>query len=133
MKIIAYLKDQKKYGISGGKVDSKWQDEDDERISTESLFDTPPQRVFSELEGIGKYQNTKNINKGSSADDKGKPSLITEDTVVDTINRFRKGVEKEVNEEKKVTDKKLQKDNVSTEKVVKIKIINEQRDGKKNK
>lgn len=97
------------------------------------MFDTPPQRVFSELEGIGKYQNTKNINKGSSADDKGKPSLITEDTVVDTINRFRKGVEKEVNEEKKVTDKKLQKDNVSTEKVVKIKIINEQRDGKKNK
>ncbi|PKY47552.1 hypothetical protein RhiirA4_462777 [Rhizophagus irregularis] len=70
-------------------------DEDDERIST---VDTPPQRVFSELEGIAKYQNTKNINKGSSADDKGKPSLITEDTVVDTINRFRKGVEEELSE-----------------------------------
>ncbi|CAB4481824.1 unnamed protein product [Rhizophagus irregularis] len=123
---------RKNFSISEGE-NEKRQDEDDERISTESLFDTPPQRVFSELEGICKYQNTKNINKGSPADDKGKPSLITEDTVVDTINRFRKGVEEEVNEEKKVTDKKLQKDNVSTEKVVKIKIINEQRDGKKNK
>ncbi|CAG8651733.1 16808_t:CDS:2 [Rhizophagus irregularis] len=34
---------------------------------------------------------------------------------------------------KALANKKLQKDNVSTEKVVKIKIINEQRDGKKNK
>ncbi|CAB4429341.1 unnamed protein product [Rhizophagus irregularis] len=35
------------------------QDEHDEENLIEPLFETPPQRVFSELDGISKYQNTK--------------------------------------------------------------------------
>ncbi|PKK58818.1 hypothetical protein RhiirC2_795723 [Rhizophagus irregularis] len=51
----------------------------------------------------------KNINKGRTVDDGGKSMPITEDAVVDTINRFRKGIDDEVKEDNKVTDKKLQK------------------------
>ncbi|CAG8725453.1 10276_t:CDS:2, partial [Rhizophagus irregularis] len=49
-----------------------------------------------------------------TVDDGGKLMPITEDAVVDTINRFRKGIDDEVKEDNKVTGKKLQKGNVST-------------------
>jgi hypothetical protein len=57
------------------------------------------------LDGISiKYQNTKSINKSH-----GKSTALTENEVVDTINRYRKGVEEEVDQDNKVTSKKLQK------------------------
>ncbi|PKY43814.1 hypothetical protein RhiirA4_511354 [Rhizophagus irregularis] len=95
------------------------QDEHDEENLIEPLFETPPQKVFSELDGIS-----------HTVDDGGKSMPITEDAVVDTINRFRKGIDDEVKEDNKVTDKKLQKGNVSTAEEV-VNIINKQRNGKK--
>ncbi|CAB4485436.1 unnamed protein product [Rhizophagus irregularis] len=67
---------------------------------TGPLLDTPPQRVFSELGGI-----------------------------IDVIKKYREGVEEDV-ERDIITSKKLQKDNVTIEEVVKI--INDQRDEMKN-
>ncbi|PKY29562.1 hypothetical protein RhiirB3_446237 [Rhizophagus irregularis] len=82
------------------------QDKHNEENLIEPLFKTPPQRVFPELDGISKYQNTKKYQQRSY---RGKSMPITEDAVVDTINRFRKGIDDEVKEDNKVTDKKLQK------------------------
>lgn len=39
------------------------QDEHDEENLIEPLFETSPQRVFSELDGISKYRNTKKSTK----------------------------------------------------------------------
>ncbi|CAB4399125.1 unnamed protein product [Rhizophagus irregularis] len=49
----------------------------------------------------------KNINKGRTVDDGGKSMPITEDAVVDTINRFRKGIDDEVKEDNKKKDEKI--------------------------
>ncbi|CAG8644993.1 10065_t:CDS:2 [Rhizophagus irregularis] len=90
------------------KVDNKKIEEErkNDRV-TGPLLDTPPQRVFSELGGISMYQSTKKTNEGYT----------------------ESGVEEDV-ERDIITSKKLQKDNVTIEEVVKI--INDQRDEMKN-
>ncbi|CAG8782142.1 11162_t:CDS:2, partial [Rhizophagus irregularis] len=68
-------------------------------------------KSFSELDGISMYQNTKNIHKGNS-----------------TPSTSKLGDNKDV-EQETVTSKKLQKDSIIMEEVVKI--INDQRKEKK--
>ncbi|PKC11687.1 hypothetical protein RhiirA5_497502 [Rhizophagus irregularis] len=105
-KIIAYLKDQKSMETVGGTINRTeefGENMEKERRNdrvTGPLLDTPPQRVFSELGGI-----------------------------IDVIKKYREGVEEDV-ERDIITSKKLQKDNVTIEEVVKI--INDQRDEMKN-
>ncbi|CAB4477212.1 unnamed protein product [Rhizophagus irregularis] len=80
------------------------QDKHNEENLIEPLFKTPPQRVFPELDGISKYQNTKKYQQRSY---RGKSMPITEDAVVDTINRFRKGIDDEVKEDNKKKEEKI--------------------------
>ncbi|RGB43117.1 hypothetical protein C1646_750177 [Rhizophagus diaphanus] len=74
----------------------------------------PSSLVFSELDGISKYQNTKNINKDRTVDEGGKSTPITEDAVVDTINRFRKGIDDEVKEDNKRWKEKRRENSIPT-------------------
>ncbi|CAG8627205.1 6023_t:CDS:2 [Rhizophagus irregularis] len=90
-----------------------------ERDFGESYLDAPPQRIYSELSGISMYQNPKKPNNdkvGSSS----KGVALMENQVVDEIDKYnRKGVEDDATIYT-VTSKKLQKDNVTTDEVVKI-------------
>jgi hypothetical protein len=86
----------------------------------------PPQRIFPELSGIAQYQ--KNKNKGVSFKVTDIPKDVSEQEVVEMIEKYRKGLLR-IKEDK---DKKsssgsstLKKDNVSPVEVVTI--INEQR------
>lgn len=100
-------------------------------------WETPPQRIFPELDGISKYQgNSRKSVSGSRTSSMAKDAVlelsmdqeeetnITEDKVVEEVYKLRRGISKA---ERTVpigaSDKKI--DNVMTEEVVEI--INQQR------
>ncbi|EXX56128.1 hypothetical protein GLOIN_2v1761429 [Rhizophagus irregularis DAOM 181602=DAOM 197198] len=126
-KIIVYFKDKKSTETSresgerenGQTVRDTGSISQNERDFGESYLDAPPQRIYSELSGISMYQNPKKPNNdkvGSSS----KGVALMENQVVDEIDKYnRKGVEDDATIYT-VTSKKLQKDNVTTDEVVKI-------------
>ncbi|PKY59907.1 hypothetical protein RhiirA4_430742 [Rhizophagus irregularis] len=133
-KIIAYLKDQKSMeqaverSIANGNIEHIWKvrnlkeiyrgekkqekkvglqkvdkEKMEEKLKTndeEKLNEPLLEKSFSELDDSSKYQNTKSINKGH-----GKSTALTNE-VVDTINRYKKGVEEEVDQDNKVMSKR---------------------------
>ncbi|RGB41654.1 hypothetical protein C1646_751821 [Rhizophagus diaphanus] len=112
-KMIVYFKDQKSMklaveeSIKGGLMEKIWnfreiyreekrrKDHKDDTGFTGSYLDTPSQRVYSELSGISMYQHTKK-QSDSIVESSSKEEALTEDQVVDVINKHRSGVEGEV-------------------------------------
>ncbi|CAB4496182.1 unnamed protein product [Rhizophagus irregularis] len=79
----------------------------EEKLKTndkEKLNEPLLEKSFSELDDISKYQNTKSINKGH-----GKLTALTKNEVVDAINRYKKGVEEEVDQDNKVNESSTSK------------------------
>jgi hypothetical protein len=90
------------------------------------IFEMPPQRIFPELGGIAQYQKNKSVTFQLS---KKEAEEITEQKVVDMVEKYRKGLLK-IHEEKEAQrlssgPSTLKKDNVPSSEVVMI--INEQR------
>ncbi|PKC54040.1 hypothetical protein RhiirA1_478091 [Rhizophagus irregularis] len=102
---------QKKKVVSGNRNEGQKEEKQIKERANKLLLDMSPQRVFQNWMA----SDTKNTNKGN-----GKPltRMITDD----------EGIEED-SEQDKVMSKKLQKDNVATEEV--IKIINDQRSDRK--
>lgn len=91
-----------------------------EKIHNEDWLDTPPQRIFPELQGISKYQERRKSNKAKSPPKKeSSQPRISEEEVVNVINKSRKGIE-DKDELGRKEKKELRKDNVTTEEVVNI-------------
>lgn len=127
-------KDSKQEKIVQGNFEDK-----EERLHTPTLekqinwnnrFETPPQRIFPELDGIAKYQGKDKTVFTSQSTKKQEDSAseevrVSEEQVVEEVNKLRKGIAKA---EKTIPegpgDKK--KDNVPTQEVVDI--INQQRE-----
>ncbi|CAB4376149.1 unnamed protein product [Rhizophagus irregularis] len=84
-------KQEKKVGLQ--KVDKEKMEEKLKMNDKEKLNEPLLEKRFSELDDISKYQNTKSINKSH-----GKSTALTKNEVVDTINRYKKGVEEEVDQ-----------------------------------
>ncbi|POG80736.1 hypothetical protein GLOIN_2v1799795 [Rhizophagus irregularis DAOM 181602=DAOM 197198] len=72
-------------------MEEKLKTNDEEKLNEPLL-----EKSFSELDDISKYQNTKSINKGHE-----KSTALTKNEVVDAINRYKKGVEEEVDQDNK--------------------------------
>lgn len=64
-----------------------------ESLQDKNLLETPPQRIYSELDSLNNYQGTSRDKKVLSDDQIEVPVLISEEAVVDFVNKTRKGID----------------------------------------
>uniref|UniRef100_U9TLG7 Uncharacterized protein n=1 Tax=Rhizophagus irregularis (strain DAOM 181602 / DAOM 197198 / MUCL 43194) TaxID=747089 RepID=U9TLG7_RHIID len=88
-------------GLTKSTVDKEKMEEKLKTNDEEKLNEPLLEKSFSELDDISKYQNTKSINKGHE-----KSTALTKNEVVDAINRYKKGVEEEVDQDNKRWEEK---------------------------
>lgn len=69
-----------------------------------NLLETPPQRIFAELDGISKYQKRDKFKDRGPVNDVERSMTVSEDKVVNAINQYRRGLD--VNDFKKNRQRK---------------------------
>ncbi|CAB5387959.1 unnamed protein product [Rhizophagus irregularis] len=103
----------------------------EEKLKTndkEKLNEPLLEKSFSELDDISKYQNTKSINKGH-----GKLTALTKNEVVDAINRYKKGVEEEVDQDNKQSKRWEEKEKIPYQRYILSLILSEKNESSTSK
>ncbi|GBC31331.2 hypothetical protein GLOIN_2v1799795 [Rhizophagus irregularis DAOM 181602=DAOM 197198] len=115
-------------GLTKSTVDKEKMEEKLKTNDEEKLNEPLLEKSFSELDDISKYQNTKSINKGHE-----KSTALTKNEVVDAINRYKKGVEEEVDQDNKRSKRWEEKEKIPYQRYILSSILSEKNESSTSK